>query len=142
MGPHPPEVPVVAAVVERDGAFLVALRPEGKRHGGRWEFPGGKRLRGEDDREALRRELQEELRVEVLEVGRLLHTVRDPETPFVVRFVEAVVRGRPQALEHEAVRGCRPSALSELPLAPAARDFVESALSEGPRPRISSDESP
>ncbi len=57
---------VAAAVIERpDGSFLMACRPEGKAYAGWWEFPGGKVEAGETAREALVRELQEELGIAV-----------------------------------------------------------------------------
>ena len=40
-------VAVVAAIIQRDGRFLVGRRPAHKRHGGLWEFPGGKVDEGE-----------------------------------------------------------------------------------------------
>jgi 8-oxo-dGTP diphosphatase len=52
---------VVAAVIERDGRFLVTRRLEGTHLGGCWEFPGGKVQQGERHEEALARELSEEL---------------------------------------------------------------------------------
>ena len=60
-------VEVAAAVMLRaDGQeFLLALRPEGKVYAGYWEFPGGKVEPGESVREALIRELQEELGITV-----------------------------------------------------------------------------
>jgi 8-oxo-dGTP diphosphatase len=62
------EIAVVAAVIERpDGSFLLAQRPEGKVYAGYWEFPGGKVEPGESPEAALRRELHEELGVEVRE---------------------------------------------------------------------------
>ncbi len=56
-------VDVAAAVLLRaDGKeYLLAQRPEGKVYAGYWEFPGGKLEAGEDPRQALRRELHEEL---------------------------------------------------------------------------------
>lgn len=55
-------IAVTAAVVERpDGAFLMASRPPGRVYAGWWEFPGGKVEAGETPRQALERELQEEL---------------------------------------------------------------------------------
>lgn len=58
---------VSAAVIERaDGSeFLLACRPEGKVYAGYWEFPGGKVEPGESHRQALDRELQEELGITV-----------------------------------------------------------------------------
>ncbi|WP_416243299.1 Nudix family hydrolase [Azospira sp. APE16] len=60
-------VEVSAAVIERDGGqeFLLACRPEGKVYAGYWEFPGGKVEAGESHRQALDRELQEELGITV-----------------------------------------------------------------------------
>jgi 8-oxo-dGTP diphosphatase len=59
-------IEVAAAVILRvDGNFLLAQRPEGKPYAGYWEFPGGKVEPGESPRQALARELQEELGIEV-----------------------------------------------------------------------------
>ena len=54
-------VEVAAAILLRDGKFLLAQRPQGKVYAGYWEFPGGKVEAGESLREALQRELHEEL---------------------------------------------------------------------------------
>ena len=62
-------VRVIAAVVWRGDRLLVCQRPAHKRHGGLWEFPGGKVEAGESDAAAARRELREELGVEVTAVG-------------------------------------------------------------------------
>jgi 8-oxo-dGTP diphosphatase len=56
-----PRVGVVGAVIERDGAVLMARRPPGRRHAGLWEFPGGKVEPGEVDAPPQARELIEEL---------------------------------------------------------------------------------
>jgi 8-oxo-dGTP diphosphatase len=59
-------VDVAAAVIERpDGGFLLAQRPTGKVYEGYWEFPGGKVEPGESIAGALRRELREELGIDV-----------------------------------------------------------------------------
>ena len=57
---------VVLALVHHDGRYLVTRRPAQAHAGGCWELPGGKRERGEKDREALARELSEELGCELL----------------------------------------------------------------------------
>ncbi len=63
---NPEYVEVAAAVLQRpDGAFLLAQRPPGKIWAGYWEFPGGKLEPSETARDALCRELKEELGVEV-----------------------------------------------------------------------------
>ena len=59
-------IEVAAAVIQRaDGRFLLAQRPPGKLYAGYWEFPGGKVEAGEPAREALARELHEELGIDV-----------------------------------------------------------------------------
>jgi 8-oxo-dGTP diphosphatase len=56
---------VAAAIVVEDGRVLVSQRKPGTHLAGKWEFPGGKVQPGEDPRDAVRRELDEELGIEV-----------------------------------------------------------------------------
>lgn len=63
------ELEVVAAVIWDRGRFLAVQRPEGKAHAGFWEFPGGKIKPGEQGRQALARELKEELGIDVARCG-------------------------------------------------------------------------
>ena len=68
-GRTPVEV-AVGVLIERDaegreGRFLLTSRPEGKVYAGHWEFPGGKLEAGESVEEALRRELHEELGIDI-----------------------------------------------------------------------------
>ena len=61
-------VPVDVAVgvlIDANGDFLLTSRPEGKVYAGYWEFPGGKLEAGESVEQALRRELHEELGIEI-----------------------------------------------------------------------------
>jgi 8-oxo-dGTP diphosphatase len=79
---------VVAAVAARRGRVLVCQRSSGKRHPGKWEFPGGKVERGETPASALRRELLEELSVDAVlgnEIWRTRHRYADGD-PFELRF--------------------------------------------------------
>lgn len=55
----------VGVLVRPDGSFLLTSRPLGKAYEGYWEFPGGKLELGETVEQALRRELQEELGIEI-----------------------------------------------------------------------------
>ena len=122
---------VVAAVIERRGRLLLCRRPAGKRHAGLWEFPGGKLLPGESIPDAARRELAEELAVEVLAVGERLFERQDPGSPFVVEFYPVEIAGEPVALEHEALIWARPEDLAGLDLAPSDRAFA-SRYASGP----------
>jgi 8-oxo-dGTP diphosphatase len=116
-------VRVLAAVIRRDDSYLVCLRPPHKRHGGLWEFPGGKMESGETLHEAARRELQEELGLEVLSVGETLFSCQDPGSRFVIEFVEVQVSGIPQAFEHAEIRWATPQELRDLKFAPSDRAF-------------------
>ncbi len=127
--PLPPDsISVIAAVVKREHRYLLGRRPEGKRHGGLWEFPGGKLHDGEDLLAAARRELGEELALVVRGVGRELFRSRDPGSTFLIRFVEVAVEGTPRPLEHSEVRWFSPAELVRLELAPADALFVRDAL--------------
>lgn len=64
-------VRVTAAVIAREGRVLLAKRPEGGRHPGAWEFPGGKVEPGESLGECVAREMAEEMGVRV-SVGPVL----------------------------------------------------------------------
>ncbi|HWM89172.1 MAG TPA: NUDIX domain-containing protein [Thermoanaerobaculia bacterium] len=122
---------VVAAVIERDGRLLLCRRPAGKRHAGLWEFPGGKLLPGESASEAARRELAEELAVEVLSVGERLLALPDPGSPFVVEFYPVEIAGEPVPLEHDALLWALPGELAGLDLAPSDSVFA-SRYAPGP----------
>jgi mutator protein MutT len=119
------DIRVVAAVIERNGRYLVCRRPAHKRHGGRWEFPGGKVEDGESDLEAVRRELAEELRLDVRAIGAIRFTLRDPDSPFVIHFAEVDAAGEPVCLEHTALMWATPEEVCRLPLAPSDRQFAE-----------------
>ena len=92
----PDRVPivVVAAVIERDGAVLLARRKPGGPHGGLWEFPGGKVERGELPEQALARELYEEFGV-AAEVGQFI-------VASVHAYAHAAVDLRAYAARHPA----------------------------------------
>jgi 8-oxo-dGTP pyrophosphatase MutT (NUDIX family) len=124
-----PEQVVVAAVIERGGRYLVALRPPKKRHGGMWECPGGKLDQGESLIEGARRELREELALEVESIGATLKIIRDPGSEFAIHFVETRVSGEPVPLEHAALRWCTSDELRKMHLAPADARFADALLS-------------
>jgi A/G-specific adenine glycosylase len=79
----PPHHQVTAAVIHQAGQYLLAKRPSGVLLGGMWEFPGGKLEEGETLPEALKREICEELNLEI-EVGDQLGTFQHAYTHYSV----------------------------------------------------------
>jgi 8-oxo-dGTP diphosphatase len=115
---------VVAAVIERGNRVLVAQRAAEKRHGGMWEFPGGKVESAETDLDALRRELAEELGLRVISASPAVAAFRDPGSRFLIVFVPVVAAGEPECREHVAIRWVAWGELAGLPLAPTDHRFV------------------
>ena len=115
---------VIAAVVVRDGRWLLAKRPAHKRHGGLWEFPGGKLEAGETDAQAAARELDEELNVTVVGVGPVLFEQSDPGSPFLIVYRQVEAEGQPAAVEHDELRWVTADEAARLNLAPADAAFV------------------
>ena len=136
----PIETPIrVLAAVVRDGdRYLICRRPGHKRHGGLWEFPGGKLEPDESLLDAARREMREELGVQVKGVGEILLAVADAGSPFVIEFVPVEIAGTPRCLEHSALEWRELDELMDRELAPSDRRFVESLLDEARHVPLSS----
>jgi len=93
-------IDVSAGLVFRDGKLLIALRHDDTHLGGLWEFPGGKREPGESFEDCLRRELREELGIEV-EIKGLIETDTHsyPERTVRLKFFRCVWKANePRAL--------------------------------------------
>jgi 8-oxo-dGTP diphosphatase len=116
---------VVAAVIERDDAFLLTLRPSGTHLEGHWEFPGGKVHVSETHVEALRRELFEELDI-VASVGDVLHQVTHayPEKVVELHFYRCRFEGVPKPMMGQEMRWVPRAALAGLPFPDADRELV------------------
>ena len=116
---------VVAAVIERDDAFLLTLRPDGTHLAGRWEFPGGKVHPSETHAEALRRELHEELDI-VADVGDEIHVVTHayPEKTVELFFYRCDLLGEPKPMMGQQMRWVHRRELSHLPFPEADRELI------------------
>jgi mutator protein MutT len=98
--PNPKVIEVSAGLVFRHGLLLITQRRPQDHLGGLWEFPGGKRHAEESDEDCLRRELMEELGIEV-EIKELLDTVTYayPEQTVCLKFFRCEwKRNEPKAL--------------------------------------------
>jgi A/G-specific adenine glycosylase len=126
---RPPSIPqydVTAAVIMRRGKVLIARRPEGKLLGGMWEFPGGKRERGESLKVCLRRELKEELGVKVRVREKIL-SVRHAFSHFrIILHVYRCdsLRGRPRPIGAAEVCWVRFRDLRDYPMGKADRQVA------------------
>lgn len=121
---------VLAAVLTRDGRHLVARRPAHKRHGGLWEFPGGKVEPDETDAQALARELHEELGLHDVRLGPVRFECHDDGSPYHIVFVDAEAAGDPRPLEHDTLAWATPAELAAYPLAPSDAAFARHLLSQ------------
>jgi len=115
----------VAAVIARSGRYLLCQRPPHKRHGGLWEFPGGKLLDGESLEDAARRELSEELGIEVQAVGHDQFHHQDPGSRYIIHFVDVIIHGEPTVHEHASIAWVPVDELRDYALAPTDRLFVQ-----------------
>ena len=139
---------VAAGIVWSGSEVLIARRMDHDHQGGRWEFPGGKRRGAETIEQCLRREMLEEIGLEV-EVGplwrALTHVYPDRAVSLYFHLCESV-RGTPRAIECAEVRWIPPDALARLPfvegdlpiLPDLARDLTSLARGAGPLLRFRS----
>jgi 8-oxo-dGTP diphosphatase len=116
---------VAAAVVERDGTFLVTRRQNGVHLEGLWEFPGGKCEPGESYAACLVRELREELAVDA-EIGPelLATTHRYPERSVELHFLRGELRGDPAPQQGQEMRWVSRAELSALEFPPADEELI------------------
>jgi 8-oxo-dGTP diphosphatase len=116
---------VVAAVIERDDAFLLTLRPAGTHLEGHWEFPGGKCHAHETHAEALRRELHEELGI-FAQVGELMHSVTHAyaEKTVELHFYRCEFDGVPKPMMGQAMRWVMRGELASLPFPEADTQLI------------------
>lgn len=116
------------ALVDADGRVLLAQRPEGKDMAGMWEFPGGKVEAGELPDAALRREIKEELNLDLCE--SCLHAltfVSHEYEKFHLLMLLYVCRnweGIPQPMEGQRIGWYRPADMRGLPMPPADLPLV------------------
>ena len=114
-------VMVTAGILVQGKRVLVTQRNENDLRGLLWEFPGGKVKEEEDPKEALRRELKEELDIEV-EVGRISEVVFHPypEYPILLlAYTCRILRGIPKPIGCHNLQWASFDELKRLAMTPA-----------------------
>lgn len=97
---------VTAALIKDDKKILIAQRGRDKRFGRRWEFPGGKLMEGETPEACLRREIKEELNLDI-QVEEHFYTAHYSYPDFDIELMAfwcTIVGGSLKLEEHEQVR--------------------------------------
>ncbi|MBR5026670.1 MAG: (deoxy)nucleoside triphosphate pyrophosphohydrolase, partial [Victivallales bacterium] len=136
---NPVFLEVCAAVAFRDGKLLLASRRPGGNLAGKWEFPGGKQRDGESLADCIRRELQEELGLEItdaLELFSLVH--RYPEKTVRLHFMLCDVAEdcHPEAKEGQSFGWHDHRQLNDLDWAPADREACDMLIGDGQLSRM------
>jgi 8-oxo-dGTP diphosphatase len=117
---------VVAAVIEKDEAFLVTRRQKGVHLAGLWEFPGGKIDEGETHQAALGREIREELDTDV-DVGELVFRVTHAydDRTVALYFYRCTLRGAARPLLGQDMRWVPRGELATLGFPPADQELIK-----------------
>ncbi|HEY6507755.1 MAG TPA: (deoxy)nucleoside triphosphate pyrophosphohydrolase [Vicinamibacterales bacterium] len=118
-------VRVVAAIVESEGRYLVTRRQPGVHLEGLWEFPGGKVDATETHEQALRREMSEELGVDVAVEGLCLSTSHEYDDRTVtLYFYRCSLTGAPLPQMGQEMRWVARKDLRALEFPAADRDLI------------------
>ena len=118
-------IEVVAAIIEHDGTYFVTQRGYGEFEG-MWEFPGGKIEPGESRKVALRREIQEELGVDIT-IENLLCTTEYNYPSFHLTmhcYLCSITSGEIVLREHKSARWLTPAEMGSVEWLPADKDVI------------------
>ena len=119
-------IEVVAAIMQREGAYFATQRGYGEFEG-MWEFPGGKIEPGESPEDALKREIQEELGVDIA-IEELLCTTEYDYPSFHLTmhcYLCGIETGEIELREHKSARWLTSETLDSVEWLPADKEVVE-----------------
>lgn len=118
---------MAVGVILRGDQVYVCLRPDDKHQGGKWEFPGGKVDHGESVEQALSRELDEEIGIQVTQSTPLTVITHDYGDKKVVLDVHTVTAftGQPYGKEGQAGRWCAVESLQPADFPAANVDIIK-----------------
>lgn len=118
---------VAAAIIRRSAHILLTRRKPGAHLANLWEFPGGKLEPGESLKDALQRELREELGIDVTVGDEYYSTVHHYSSKSVALhfFNCTIIQGEPRAIDVAEFRWVRPSELHSYEFPEADLELVE-----------------
>lgn len=119
------QIEVVAAIIQRDGAYFATQRGYGEFEG-MWEFPGGKIEPGERPEDALQREIQEELGIDIT-INRFLCTTDYDYPSFHLTmhcYLCEIKSGEIELREHKSARWLTAETLDSVEWLPADKEIV------------------
>ena len=114
---------VAAAVIKKEGKYLIARRKEEKHLGGKWEFPGGKINEDETAKQCLERELEEELGIAV-KIGNFIAEGYYSDDTISIRllgYLAELISGQLKLNAHDEIRWVKAGELMNF-------DFAEADL--------------
>ena len=124
-------IKVVASIIESNNKIFATQRGYGDFKDG-WEFPGGKVEPGETAREALVREIKEELKTEI-KVGKYLRTVEYDYPKFHLKmrcYMCSIISGELMLLEHEAAKWLTKETIDSVDWLPADLMIIDDIKKE------------
>jgi A/G-specific adenine glycosylase len=133
-----PHFDVTAAVIQNKKKILITQRPEKGLLGGLWEFPGGKKEPQESLEQCLKREIQEELNIEIKVQGRFIQ-VRHAYTHFRITlhcFFCRKLKGRITPIGIQDYRWVYPEELDRYPFPRADQKVIEYLTKQNPTPPV------
>nr|WP_276576443.1 8-oxo-dGTP diphosphatase MutT [Caldicoprobacter algeriensis] len=118
---------VAAAIIIKNNKILIAQRAEGQKLAGKWEFPGGKIEDGETPEECLKREIKEELDIDIEVDGFFGESVYTygTETISLIAYKARFKGGQCKLKVHSRAEWVEPHELVNYDFAPADVPFVE-----------------
>lgn len=123
---RPPVIPCGVALIRRGREFLISQRKKDDTFGSLWEFPGGKKDRGETFEACVKREVREELGIDV-RVERPFMELRRryPDRVVWLKFFLCThLSGEPEPIESDAVQWADVSHLSQFAFPPANEKVI------------------
>lgn len=120
------DIEVVAAILHRNGAYFATQRGYGEFEG-MWEFPGGKIEFGETHDVALKREIQEELGIDII-IEKLLCTTEYDYPLFHLKlhcYLCKIVSGEIVLREHKSAQWLTVDTLNSVEWLPADKEVIE-----------------